>query len=84
LQTGSHINMTVFWDVAPCSLVESDRRLKDAYCLHYQDDAIWNVSQFLQYYTAPFYFSPLHNLNMWYATENQEKKHLNSLSICNK
>jgi hypothetical protein len=24
----------VFWDVAPCSLVEIDRRFRGAYCLH--------------------------------------------------
>jgi hypothetical protein len=26
----------VFWDVAPCSLVESDRCFRGAYCLHRQ------------------------------------------------
>jgi hypothetical protein len=26
----------VFWDVAPCSLVETDRRFSGAYCLHHQ------------------------------------------------
>jgi hypothetical protein len=26
--------MTVFWDFAPCSLVEIDRRFRSAYCLH--------------------------------------------------
>jgi hypothetical protein len=26
--------MTVFWDLAPCSLVEIDRRFRDAYCRH--------------------------------------------------
>jgi hypothetical protein len=25
----------VFWDVTPCSHVEVDRRLRDAYCLHH-------------------------------------------------
>jgi hypothetical protein len=28
----------VFWDVAPCSHVEVDRRFKGAYYLHYQGD----------------------------------------------
>jgi hypothetical protein len=28
--------MNVFWDVAPCSVVEIDRRFRGAYCLHYQ------------------------------------------------
>jgi hypothetical protein len=27
------IKMAVFWDVAPCSLVDIDRRFRDAYCL---------------------------------------------------
>jgi hypothetical protein len=30
--------MTVFWDVATCSLVEIDRRFGRAYYLHYQGD----------------------------------------------
>jgi hypothetical protein len=29
----------VFWDVAPCSQVEVDRRFRGAYCLHHQGDA---------------------------------------------
>jgi hypothetical protein len=32
------MKMTVFWDVALCSLVEIDRRFRGAYCLHHQDD----------------------------------------------
>jgi hypothetical protein len=27
---------TVFWDTAPCILVEVDRCFRDAYCLHHQ------------------------------------------------
>jgi hypothetical protein len=30
------MKVTVFWDVALCSLVEIDRRFRSAYCLHYQ------------------------------------------------
>jgi hypothetical protein len=30
--------MTVFWDVAPCSLVGTDRRFRAAYCFHLQAD----------------------------------------------
>jgi hypothetical protein len=30
--------MKAFWDVAPCSLVEVDRRFKGAHCLHHQGD----------------------------------------------
>jgi hypothetical protein len=34
------MKMTVFWYVAPCSLVEIYRRFRDAYCLHHQDDKL--------------------------------------------
>jgi hypothetical protein len=27
-----------FWDIAPCMLVQADRRFRGAYCLHHQDD----------------------------------------------
>jgi hypothetical protein len=30
------MKMRPFWDVAPCSLIEIDRRFRDAYCLHHQ------------------------------------------------
>jgi hypothetical protein len=30
------MKVTVFWDVAPRSLVEINRRFKGTYCLHYQ------------------------------------------------
>jgi hypothetical protein len=29
--TAAGVKMTAFWDIAPCSVVEVDRRLKDAY-----------------------------------------------------
>jgi hypothetical protein len=28
--------MADFWDVAPCSLIDTDRRFRGAYCLHHQ------------------------------------------------
>jgi hypothetical protein len=31
--TAASIKLTVFWDVAPCSPVETDRRFRGAYCL---------------------------------------------------
>jgi hypothetical protein len=31
--------LLVFWDVAPCSHVEVDRRFRGAYCLHHQGDS---------------------------------------------
>jgi hypothetical protein len=30
------MKFTFFWDVAPCSHVEVERRLRSAYCLHHQ------------------------------------------------
>jgi hypothetical protein len=42
---------TVFWDLAPCSLVEIDRRLKGAFCLH-QDKHLWNINYLVRDYTT--------------------------------
>jgi hypothetical protein len=38
LLTAASMKITVFWDVAPYSLVEVYRRFKGAYCLHHQGD----------------------------------------------
>jgi hypothetical protein len=51
------MKMTVFWDVALCSLVETNRRFRDTHCLHYQGDDggskhLLNVGQFLRDYMA--------------------------------
>jgi hypothetical protein len=53
------VRMTVFWDVAPCSLVEVYRRFRNACYLHHQDDPddwgskyLWNVAEFLPDYTV--------------------------------
>jgi hypothetical protein len=32
------MKITALWDTAPCSLVEVDRSLRGAYCLHHQGD----------------------------------------------
>jgi hypothetical protein len=32
--------MTVFWDIAPCSFVEVNRRFGGTYCLHHQGDVM--------------------------------------------
>jgi hypothetical protein len=37
--TGANMNMTTFWDMQPCNLVEVDWRFRSAYCLHQYDDA---------------------------------------------
>jgi hypothetical protein len=44
--TAASMNMTVFWEVVLCCLVEIDRRFRGTYCLHHQ------VGQYLPYYTA--------------------------------
>jgi hypothetical protein len=36
--TAARMKMTVFWDVAPCSLIEVYRRFRGACCLHHQVD----------------------------------------------
>jgi hypothetical protein len=37
------MKMTVFWDVALCSLVEIDQSFRGAYCLHHQNLMIEEV-----------------------------------------
>jgi hypothetical protein len=48
--------MSGLWDVAPCSLIDSEGHFRDAYCLHHQVDEayrpddgkskhIWNVGR---------------------------------------
>jgi hypothetical protein len=39
---------TVFWNVAPCNLVETDRRFRSAYCLRYQESHR-GISRFFHY-----------------------------------
>jgi hypothetical protein len=36
--TAASMNMTVFWDVTPCSLVEIYQRFRGAYCPHHRLD----------------------------------------------
>jgi hypothetical protein len=38
--------MKICWDVAPCSLVEIDRRFRGVYCLHHQGDDNGNTKLF--------------------------------------
>jgi hypothetical protein len=42
--------MTAFWDIAPCNLIEVDRRFRGAYCLHHHGDH--RLFQLLRDYTA--------------------------------
>jgi hypothetical protein len=34
------MKITAFYDIAPCSLIEIDRRFTDAHCLHHQGGEI--------------------------------------------
>jgi hypothetical protein len=57
---GRHdIKMTVFWDVAPCSLVEVCRRFRGSCSLHRPDNGgtthIWNDGKLLPDYTPQHY-----------------------------
>jgi hypothetical protein len=36
--TATRVKMTVYWDVAPCSVVDINRRFIGYYCLHDQGD----------------------------------------------
>jgi hypothetical protein len=38
-ETEEDLKMTVFWNVAPCSLVEVYRRFRGTLCLHHQGDS---------------------------------------------
>jgi hypothetical protein len=58
--TAANMKMTVFWDVAPCCLLEVYRRLRGVCCLHHQGDHfpddrgskhLWNVDKRLPDYT---------------------------------
>jgi hypothetical protein len=33
-----HEDMAIIWEVAPCSLIDTDRRFRGTYCLHYSPD----------------------------------------------
>jgi hypothetical protein len=36
--TATSMKMTVLWNVASCSLVDTDRRFRGVYCIHHQGD----------------------------------------------
>jgi hypothetical protein len=36
--TATSMRMVAFWDVAPCSVIDTDRHLRGVYCLHRQGD----------------------------------------------
>jgi hypothetical protein len=56
--TAASMKIIVFWDVAPCSLIEVYQRFRGTYCIHHHspDDGgskhLRNVGKFLPDYTA--------------------------------
>jgi hypothetical protein len=56
--TAASVKFAVFWDTAPCSLVEVDRRFRGEYYLYHEGDDnsdsthLWNVSLLHRDYTA--------------------------------
>jgi hypothetical protein len=52
LQKQVRCQLTVFRDVALCSLVGTYLRFRSAYCLYHQSYDLWNVGQLLRDYTA--------------------------------
>jgi hypothetical protein len=38
------MKMAVFWDIALCGLVETDRRFRGPYCLHHQGIDIYHLT----------------------------------------
>jgi hypothetical protein len=36
IPTAANMKMTAFWDIAPCSFVEEERRFREVYYLHHQ------------------------------------------------
>jgi hypothetical protein len=62
--TATSMKMSVFWDVAPCILVDTGRRFRGAYCLHHQgNDTSWggllnNVDQLAKLIKAVLYSEP--------------------------
>jgi len=42
--TATSMKMTVACDIAPCSLIDIDRRLRDTFCLYRRCDRCWSIS----------------------------------------
>jgi hypothetical protein len=52
-----HMKIIIYWDIAPCSLVEINQCFRGAYCLHHQGNDggskhLWNIGKFLWDYMA--------------------------------
>jgi hypothetical protein len=57
--TAASMKLTAFWSIAPCGLVEIDRRFRDAYCLRHQgyhggSKHLWNVGLLQRDYTSQY------------------------------
>jgi hypothetical protein len=46
------MNMTVFWEVVRCSLVDIHRRFREAYCIHHQGEAVSSSEMPVNIYQA--------------------------------
>jgi hypothetical protein len=55
------LKFRVFWDVAPCSHVEVDRRFRGAYCLHHQG----NFTKTLKFMNRFNYSLHIQPIKMW-------------------
>jgi hypothetical protein len=53
--TAASMKITVFWDVAACCLVETDRRFRGVYCLHHHGE-----SQHPRRQSSPSLVNPSH------------------------
>jgi hypothetical protein len=81
------IKMVVFWDVAPCNIVHTDGRFRDAYCYHiHGDDRAVNISEMSVnfYRTTRCNFtegSPSSVELSWIATETKKTVDIISLMV---
>jgi hypothetical protein len=66
VRTADSMKGTIFWDVAPCSLIEFYRRFGGISCLHLQGIRKRSVSTIL--HGATFLKIVLFNLNYYYKT----------------
>jgi hypothetical protein len=69
--TAASMKMTVFWDVAPCSVLEIDRRFKDS-------KHLWNVGQLLPPVTLLKLVAECQDLRYWTLKRSQKATLLES------
>jgi hypothetical protein len=61
--TPTSMYMAVFWDVAPCSLVDTDRRFRGAFYLHHQGEKR-STGQEISSLLNPKIHYPAHNAGL--------------------